>query len=370
MRLVFPLMLSLAFFSACSSMQTRKPGGDEAKLASQGTPEELAAAFGSASDPGTMEVVDPAAPKTKDNFPAATLPAESGGTAAEERPNTLAPGFLIRLGHQEDRDLNGSFRINFDGRIELPYNVMIRAQGLTMDEFRQKVLEAYKPFFKSGIRLTVELVEKAYYVELRGLIAKPGKYRVKSDTSLDEVIATGGGFPGANGQNSQDTAPHFVKITRGETVKMVNLEDYYKSGNGRDTGAWRGGEVLFFQKESATATDPNSITIGNQIQVLGELKRPGEFGYREGADVYFYMAESGGPTRDTDFGRVQIYRGQPGHRVMMEFELEEPEKVPPIRPGDILVFRSDMPTKFQKSIATGANIGTIITAIALLIIAL
>ena len=377
MRLVFPLLFFLAFFSGCSSSQTHKTGGEGVALASQGTPEERAAAFGSfansAPDPGVMEVVDPAAPKSKDNFPTASLPPESGGTAAaEERANTLAPGFLIRLGHQEDRDLNGSFRINFDGRIELPYHVTIRAQGLTMDEFRQKVLESYKPFFKSGIRLTVELVEKAYYVELRGLIAKPGKYRVKADTSLDEVIATGGGFPGANGQNAQEAAPHFVKISRGETVKMVNLEDYYKSGSGRDTGIWRGGEVLFFQKESGNsiASDPNSIDIGNQVQVLGELKRPGEFGYRAGADVYFYMAESGGPTRDTDFGRVQIYRGQPGHRVMMEFELEEPEKVPPINPGDILVFRADLPTKFQKSVATGANIGTIITAIALLIIAL
>ena len=35
-------------------------------------------------------------------------------------------------------------------------------------------MRAYKPYFKSGIRLSVELVEKEYYVELRGLIAKPG----------------------------------------------------------------------------------------------------------------------------------------------------------------------------------------------------
>jgi protein involved in polysaccharide export with SLBB domain len=369
MRLAFAI--AVALLSGCASNQTRKSDGEPA-LASQGTAEERAAAFGTfatgTSDPGTMEVVDPAAPKAADNFPTATLPPDAA--VVRERPNTLAPGYLIRLGHQEDRDLNGSFRVNFDGRIELPYHVTLKAQGLTMDEFRQKVLEAYKPYFKSGIRLTVELMEKAYYVELRGLIAKPGKYRVKSDTSLDEVIAVGGGFPNANSQNAQETAPHFVKISRNENVQMVNLEDYYKSGAGKDIREWKGGEVLFFQKESQKAADPNSMDAGNQVQVLGEVKRPGEFGFHAGADVYLYMVESGGPTRDTDFQRVQVYRGPPGHRVMMEFELEEPEKVPPVKPGDILVFRSDMPTRFQKNVATAANIGTIITAVALLIIAL
>ncbi|MGZ3740886.1 MAG: polysaccharide biosynthesis/export family protein [Bdellovibrionota bacterium] len=370
MRHVLPLIFAFALVSGCASAPRRAP--DSSELASQGTPEERAAAFGPAavgSDPGNLEVVDPVAPKGGDNFPTAALAAQSVG-GAPERPSALHPGFLIRLGHQEDRDLNGTYRINFDGRIELPYNVVIHADGLTMEEFRQKVIEAYKPFFKSSTRLTVELVEKSYFVELRGLIAKPGKYRVRADTSLDEVIALGGGFPGANNQNSAETQPHFIKISRGEVSRMVNLEDYYKTGSLKVTTAWHGGEVLFFQKESLSGSDPNSLEVGTQVQVLGELKRPGEFGHRAGADVYFYMAEAGGPTRDTDFDRVQIYRGIPGKRVMMEFKLEEPETVPPVKPGDILVFQADKPTRFQKNVTTAANIASVLTAIALLIIAL
>ena len=360
MRFVFPLGFAFAFALISGCATTREKHPDAALPASQ--PEA------SASDPGTREVFDPVAPGSADPIPGAVF----ASADAPERPNTLAPGFLIRLGHQEDRDINGTYRINFDGKIDLPYNVSFRAQGLTLEEFRQKVTESYKPFFKSGVRITVDLVEKTYFVEMRGLISKPGKYKVRADSSLDEVIALGGGLPAMNngyGGNNVDNQPHFIKISRGETTRLVNLEEYYKSGSLKEKTSCHGGEVLFFQKESAVA-DLNSLDVGTQVQVLGELKRPGEFGHRPGADVYSYLADAGGPTRDTDFDKVQIYRGAPGKRVMMEFELEQPEKVPAVQPGDILVFHADKPTRFQKNVGTAANIATVLTAIALLIIAL
>jgi protein involved in polysaccharide export with SLBB domain len=355
MRLLLPLAIALTLFSGCSSASRRAstPPPDSAAL------DTVKDVSSGASDPGSMEVVDPVAAPAGDHF--ATVPAAN---EPAERPNTLAPGFLIRLSHQEDKDLNGSFRIGFDGKIELPYNVTFRAQGLTLDEFRNKVLESYKPFYKGGLRLTVALEEKAYFVELRGLIKKPGRYKVHGDTSLDEVISLGEGFPSA-----AENQPRFLRISRGEASRMVNLEDYYKTGSLKSNTPWRGGEVLFFQKESM-ASDPNSMETGTAVQVLGELKKPGEFGHRPGADVYFYLAEAGGPTRDMDFDRVLIYRGAAGKRQVLEFPLDEPDKVPPVMPGDILVFRSDIPTKFQKTVTTAASIASIITAVALLIIAL
>lgn len=345
----WPLACALVL-NACASNATRPAANDES------IPAPVASAT-EASEPA-MDVVDPAAPATKDNFPSAVL------SATEDRPNTLAPGFLIRLGHQEDRDLNGSFRIDFDGKINLPYNVSLRADGLTLEEFRQKVMESYRPFFKSGTRLSVELVEKSYFIELRGLIAKPGKYRVKADASIDEVISLGGGFPVA-----QDSQPRYLKISRGEQSRVVNMDEYYKSGTLRSAMKWRGGEVLFFQKETSYA-ESGDLESNNQVQVLGELKRPGQFGYRPGADVYFYLAEAGGPTRDLDFFKIQIFRGPPGKRVMKEFDLEHPETVPLVEAGDILVFQSDKPSPFQKGVGTAANIASILTAVALLILAL
>ncbi len=365
MRLFVSFFIALAFLQGCSSaLRQADPGTND--VPANAAAERSARASSAGESEANFEVVDPAAPGAQDHFPGAVLPPVKAGEAEApaERPNALAPGFLIRLGHQEDRDLNGSFRIDFDGKISLPYNVSFKAEGLTMEEFRQKVMESYRPFFKSGVRLSVELVEKSYFIELRGLITKPGKYRVKSDASIDEVIAMGGGFPVA-----QDSQPRYLRITRGEQSRVVSMDEYYKSGSLRSAMQWRGGEVVFFQKDTPY-TDLGGGEPSNQVQVIGELKRPGEFAFRPGADVYFYLAEAGGPTRDLDFFKIQIFRGPPGKRVMTEFDLEHPEKVPLVQAGDILVFQSDKPSPFQKHVGTAANIASILTAIALLILAL
>lgn len=360
MRILFPIALAAVMFhfTGCASIMGKSSSSAESSAESSAA-EVPAAAAEEKPAPASTDVVDPVAPGAPDKTSAASIAA-----ALEDRPNTLAPGFVIRLSHQEDRDLNGTFRIDFDGKINLPYNVTFRAQGLTMDEFRQKVAESYRPFFKNGVKLGVDLAEKAYFIELRGLIAKPGKYRVRSDASLDEVISLGGGFPVGT-----DSQPRYLKITRGDQSRSVNLEEYYKSGTLRDGSAWKGGEILFFQKEAAYS-DLGSLEAGNQVQVLGEVKKSGEFGFRPGADVYFYLAEAGGPTRDLDFYKIQIFRGPPGNRTTMEFALDEPKEVPAIRAGDIIVFQADKPTRFQKNVGTAANIASIITAIALLILAL
>ena len=54
----------------------------------------------------------------------------------------------------------------------------------------------------------------------------------------------------------------------------------------------------------------------------------------------------------------------------LEFELDEPLKVPPVIAGDILIFQADKASHFEKSMGVVANLATIVSAIALLIIAL
>lgn len=349
--------------SNCSSSKTKQPAEEGAAAPFEELQESAPKKSSKNSD-----VVDPAAPSGHDNFPAAAI-ASDKEEAAEPRPNALAPGFLIRLGHQEDRDLNGTFRIDFDGKISLPYNITFKAEGLTMEEFRAKVMESYRPFYKNGLRLTVELVEKSYFIEMRGLIVKPGKYRVRTDASLDEVISLGGGFPPAPVMGTDNT-PKFLKITRGPKTRVVNLDEYYKSGSLRSTLNWHGGEILFFQRESSYTSEQRAVESGTQVQVLGELKRPGEFAYRPEADIYFYLTEAGGPTRDADFTKVQVYRGPAGKRVMQEFSMEDPEKAPKVLAGDIIVFQSDKLTPFQKNASTWASIASVLTSIVVLIIAL
>ncbi len=295
----------------------------------------------------------------------ASAQAEAADSPLEEpetNDNILAAGFLLRLRHAEDRDLNGTFRIGFNGIVDLPYNVSLKASGLTLEEFQAAVAKAYLPFFKSGFRVGVELVERAYWIEVRGLVVKPGRLRIKKETSVDEVIALAGGFP-----TTAENQPRFLKVAREGKARLLNLEEYFSMGTLRTGIKWQGSEVLFFQKESSGDT---ISSLGSKVQLLGEVRRPGEFGFRQGKDIYFYLAEAGGPTRDSDFQKVEIYRGDAGKRTLVEFELDDPKNAPSVQPGDIIVVHADKLSPFQKFLNSAASFATVVSAIALLIIAL
>ncbi len=359
-RLTTIFLLSAALWSCAGSKpKTTADAGGGAY-----TPVDAAVADADIADPAGKSgavVLDPAGA----GVAGAAAPVAASRTVNDD-PNRLKPGYAIRLTYAEDRDLNGTFRVEFDGTVSLPYNVRVRAEGLTIDELRKKLIETYKSYYKEkgGLALRVELAERAFLVELRGLIAKPGKYRIRPDSSVDEVIAMAGGFPqGAENQ------PRFLKISHpAEEERVVNLAEYYKSGSQRVSEHWHGGELLFFQKDPAIS-DVTPLESEN-VQVQGDLRHPGEFPFRAGADVYFYMTAAGGPTNSTDFEKVDIFRGPPGKRSVVEFDLEEPENVPLIRPGDILVFQGDKTSRTQKKLSIVTSIATIISTIALVIIAL
>ena len=78
----------------------------------------------------------------------ASTKAASEAVASRDDPNRLVPGFGIRISFPEDRDVNGVFRIEFDGMLSLPYGIRVRAEGLTLDELRKKLTEIYRPFYK------------------------------------------------------------------------------------------------------------------------------------------------------------------------------------------------------------------------------
>ena len=207
----------------------------------------------------------------------------------------------------------------------------------------------------------MELVDRAYWVDIRGLATKPGRYLIKQDTSIDEVISKAGGFP-------KDTPAKYMKITTSSGSRAIDLDRYYRTGEPTRLSAWEGGERIFFQSEDSNP-DTTASAEKSTLRILGEVRRPGEVSFRTGADFLYYLSEAGGPTHDMNPSKIQIYRGENNSRSVQEFSMDKQSSFPPLQKGDTVMVYADRPTAFERYLQSGVGIASIISAIALVIIA-
>lgn len=287
---------------------------------------------------------------------------EANEAASDDASQSLAPGFLMHLSSAQDQSLNGTFRIQADNTISLPYSVKIDTKGMTLKQFQAEIVRLYRPYFTSSVNVKASVKQRRYYVDARGRVKNPGTYLVKKDTPLDEIISMAGGI-------GEDLTQGFARIEQGDKIHWVSLSDYFKRGKS-DIPAWRGGDRVFFQKEGPESAPTTGLgDFSQKVQVLGEVRTPGELTHRGDADAYYYLVKTGGPTREADLDKVEIIRTNPqtGSRESVSLGPVDRQKV--VKEGDILLFHPTRQTGGEKFLQNAAIISGILTAIVVTIIA-
>ncbi len=300
----------------------------------------------------------------RDQDAAAVVAVESNvqvwGEADSASEVKLAPGNLLSISYLEDKELNGDFRIDFEGLVALPYEVNLKLAGLTLAKARAKLIEAYSPFFKNASSLRVKLEERKRFVDVRGLVLKPGKYLVDASTSLDQLITESGGL-------SKDPGPQFVRVTRAQKSLLIDLGVYYDQGSNRSQIAnWMGGEVVFFQKEGGLSFE-ESRSARPKIFMLGEIRKPGELSYQADAGFVNFLTQAGGFTELADQSRIEVVRRKGNLNKVYVFEWKEFHRAPRLEDGDVIFVHSDTDRKLERNLQIAGILASIVTSIAVLI---
>jgi len=296
----------------------------------------------------------------------------------ERRSNQIAPGFIINVRHPEDSKIAGEYKVEFSGDILLPYNVKIKAAGLTVNELKDQITTAYNQFFTSKNPVKVDIVKKQYWVEVRGLVGKPGRYLIQRYTSLEELLsmAGGGSSDGTKSDSKTDVKAEYVKIVipdfnqpnKSAHTRWIRLTDYFARSDQQDAVTWYGGERIFLQ----TAIDRGAVTTtkNSSIRIMGEVSRPGEYDIRDGEDLYLYIARAGGPTTNADLSDVKIVRK--GERETDDVDLLQGRQSINLEPGDVVLVKANQqkPSGFEKGLSITATIAGIITPLLLVLILL
>jgi polysaccharide biosynthesis/export protein len=134
----------------------------------------------------------------------------------------LGPEDVLEIVVWRNQDLSRVVVVRPDGMISMPIIGDVQAAGLTPDQLGERITKRLKDF-KENPSVSVSVKEvNSYTVFLLGEVAKPGKYQLKSYTTILQAISMAGGFtPFASKNKLQvvrrsmngDGAWHEVRLT-------------------------------------------------------------------------------------------------------------------------------------------------------------
>lgn len=278
----------------------------------------------------------------------------------EDRKLLMAPGFLFSLSHPSDSKLQGRFRANAEGLLVLPYGVRLQVTGLTLSALREQVQKSYASFFQRGAaNVTLKLELREYWVEVRGLVKKPGRYLVTRKESLDKVIDLAGGLIGSIKQDF-----YTLTLKQAQTSYSVSLNQYYEESALGPSFTWTGGDVIFVN----TATDISEA--GATVEILGGVANPGKTLYQEDYNIFHYLAKRGGTLPNLGYEEVFLIRKGDKGLERIKFNLTEVDEIPVIKAGDTLFLTADRRTVVDKLWERAGQISGFLATIAIFIIAL
>ncbi|TKB80874.1 MAG: sugar ABC transporter substrate-binding protein [Nitrospira sp.] len=125
----------------------------------------------------------------------ASAPVENLADIRKPAPDFLiGPEDVLDITVWRNADLSKTVTVRPDGMISLPLIGDLRANGITAAQLAEKIAVKLKEF-KESPTVAVSVKEiNSYNIYVVGEVTKPGKYPLKSHTTLLQAISIAGGF--------------------------------------------------------------------------------------------------------------------------------------------------------------------------------
>ena len=171
----------------------------------------------------------PSDPPAAAGEPASDPPSGTKADSVLTLPNRFQHGDAIDLqviGFEEE--LNGVYRIDQQGSLEIPYIGRIQAAGLTLPQLTVRLQTIVGRYYINDPHI---VVQPLYNVTILGKVRQPGEYEIGGGETLSTLLAMAGGSQdgakisrstitrdGVSFQRNLDAA-----LTRGETVNDIGI---------------------------------------------------------------------------------------------------------------------------------------------------
>ena len=183
------------------------------------------------------------------NRQSATKPGGADGLGnpllgGERRPlYRLHPSDVVEVSFTVAPEFNQTLTVQPDGCVMLKDAGLVEAEGLNLEEFSRAVRKAYAGYLHDpDPAVALKEFERPYFI-VGGQVGKPGKYELRSDTTVVEAVQIAGGFT-SQSRHSQVVLFRRVDNEMVET-RLLNLKKMLKTGNLAEDAHLQPGDMIF-----------------------------------------------------------------------------------------------------------------------------
>lgn len=169
---------------------------------------------------------------------------ESPLLGGDRRPlYRLRPSDVVEVTFAVAPEFNQTLTVQPDGYVMLKDAGAVQAQGLTVPEFHDAVQKAYRGYLHDPeAAVALKDFERPYFV-VGGEVGKPGKYELRSDTTVAEAVEIAGGFT----QQAKHSQVVLFRRVNDDLVeaRLLNLKQMLKQSSLKEDAHLRPGDLVF-----------------------------------------------------------------------------------------------------------------------------
>lgn len=213
----------------------------------------------------------------------------------------LGSGDLLSIVVYDEPDLSlESVPIRPDGKISFPLIGDVTAAGGNVRDLGAEISRRLEEYLVRPQVSVIVLEFKSFEYTIDGEVVEPGVYPLDTKVSITKAIAKAGGLN--KGQYRASTIEladlTHAYIARGGQVLPVDFVRLLREGDLRFDIPLMPGDYIQI---------PSGLS--KEIYVLGEVREPMLFAYRENLPMSRTVAQAEGFTPDADLSRIHIIRG-------------------------------------------------------------
>jgi polysaccharide export outer membrane protein len=267
------------------------------------------------------------------------------GLASTDAPERyrVGPEDVIRVSVWEEPDSSGDFKVSPQGTIHHFLLGEVGVAGRTAAEIAEVLRSALAANYLRDPRVNVRVVEyHSQKVFVYGQVVHPGTYELRGETNILKLLVDAGGpTPSAD---DACTLLHVKKTSTGEQVERttIALRALLERGDISQNHPVSNGDVIFVPDRDEGAT-PSVNSDDRVFYVLGEVKNPGSYRFKEGASAMSAILAAGGFSEYARPNKTKLVRGEGDSQktqiVKMGEVMEKGDRSLDVKlaPGDVVV---------------------------------